>query len=224
VVIDETGDGTKDDISDEVEAIPGVASAEVTFAEGRPPVARVWLDGTRDPEEVRLRVSALLGSHVPSGTPTDRPARRSGLGKGLSELIAEDHGPSGLPHLNGGSTFIAVQPVMSTLARVGVVEMDASVVVEVEDALGTRAEAVVGDDASIDLAVIRAVRNLLEPGARPDDGDAVKIIDVDPSGGDEMVVVTVTHPDGRRSAGAAFVEFGRPWAVARACAQALRGS
>ena len=182
--MDETGDGTeheaRDGISGEVEAIPGVASAEVTFAEGQPPLARVWLDGTRDPEEVRLRVSALLGSHLPTGTPTERPARRSGLGKGLTELIAEDHGPTGLPHLNGSGDFIAVHPAATpSLARVGVAETDASVIVEVEDALGTRSEAVVGDDGSIDLAVIRAVRGLLGQDPPRDKGGDVQVIELE---------------------------------------------
>ncbi len=216
-------DETNDEISDELEAIPGVASAQVTFVEGQAPVARVWLDGTRDPEEVRALVSALLGSHLPVGSPLDRRVRRSGLGKGLTELIAEDHGPSELPHLNGSSTFIAVHPSsVAALTRVGVVETDMGVLVEVEDGLGTRVESVVDQDGSIDAAVIRAVHALLEPDMPTDDVADVKVIDLDPTDGDEMVVVSVTHPGGRRSAGAAYVEFGRPWAVARAFAQALR--
>ena len=60
------------DLKDELVAIPGVSDAEVTLVDNAPPVARVWLDGTRDGDEVRLRVEALLGRELPTQEPMQR--------------------------------------------------------------------------------------------------------------------------------------------------------
>jgi hypothetical protein len=197
-----------------LQAIPGVASAEVTIKDGTAPVARIWLDGSEDPEEVRDKVTALLGSHVPTKVVPDRPLKRSGLGRGLGDLLADPESDAVPPHINGGGSATRSD---GTVERVAVVETEDGVHVEIEDAGGNRRSKRVGDDGSIDAAVLGAIRSLM--GVAAD----VELAAADLLGADgELVVVTTIGPDGRRTAGAAFVDFGRPWALTRAATQALR--
>lgn len=102
------------------------------------------------------------------------------------------------------------------IARVAVVETDHGVHVEVEDDAGNRRLHAVGSDGSIDAAVIAAIRGLIEV----PDAAVITATDVATSDG-EVVVATVTGPGIARAAGAAYVDFGRPWALARAVIQAL---
>ncbi len=203
-------------LSDQLQAIPGVASAEVTIKDGSAPVARIWLDGSEDPDEVRDKVTALLGSHVPTKVVPDRSLKRSGLGRGLGELLADPDSGATLPHINGGGGVGGATESDGSVERVAVVETEDGVHVEIEDAGGNRRSERVGADGSIDAAVLGAVRSLM--GVAAD----VELSAADLSGPDgDVVVVTTTGPDGRRTAGAAFVDFGRPWALTRAATQAL---
>ncbi|GMQ99059.1 MAG: hypothetical protein BMS9Abin17_1606 [Acidimicrobiia bacterium] len=202
-----------ENLRDDLAAIPGVASAEVTIKEDETPVARVWLDGTKDGTEVRELVGALLGKNVPDldETTDDAPRRRGGLGRGLVDLLPEDHShpvPSQL------------QPDVSnrpSVATVSVVESSSGVFVTVTDNKDREASVSVGDHGSIDAAVISAVRKLFGI----DDSIQVSVEDLDVSTG--SLLVASASDDVSRSAGAAFVEFGRPSAVARAVFQAMAG-
>lgn len=204
------------ELKDELQAIPGVASAQVTLVDGEAPVARIWLDGSRDAEEVRDRINALLGSSVPRASiEPERPGpkRRSGLGRGLPDLLAdEDPVPS---HING----TAGTPPGISLRRVGIVESVDGVAVEIENDDGEVLAMSVGTDGSIDSAVIDAVCSMLDVG----DDMTIAISDVSTDEG-ELVIATASTDASDRYAGAAFVEFGRPWAVARAIVQAFSGS
>jgi hypothetical protein len=206
------------ELNDQLESIPGVASAEVTISPGTTPVARIWLDGSRDGAEVRERVDSLLGSALPTHFETDdaQPKRRSGLGRGLSELLPADELEPAPSHINGGRDIRVGRPMV--IRRVAIVESLGGVDVEIEDADGATATSRVGTDGSIDTAVIAAVRSL----ASIPDSVELKPMDL-PSVDGEVVVVSAHESDGRRSAGAAFVDFGRPWALARAVFQALDG-
>jgi len=202
------------ELTDQLQAIPGVAAAEVTLRDGEAPVARIWLDGTGDPDDVRERVRALLGSRIPTAT-AQRSQRRSGLGRGLGELLIDGGEDPVPPHISGARS--EPTPTHMTIRRVAIVETGDGVHVEVEDGSGdTRSESV-GPDGSIDNAVIGAIRNLLvlDPDVKFD------ITDVAAGGGD-VVLVTTLDARGRRSVGAAFVDFGRPWALARAVVDALQ--
>jgi hypothetical protein len=217
-------------LSDQLEAIPGVAAVEVTLPDAGPPHARIWLDGTTDPDDVRRKVRALLGSHVPARPVRDRPTRRSGLGRSLGELLIDD-GPETVPHIHGGTTSPAgmtdaqqlpsvrtvPDPVLSGVQRVGVVEALDGVHVEVEAMSGDRRSRRVGSDGSIDHAVVGAISELYGLGTSLE----VRVSDMAVEEGD-VVVATALRSDGRRSAGAAFVEFGRPWALAVAFTDAIR--
>ncbi|MGI9585701.1 MAG: hypothetical protein ACR2N7_08950 [Acidimicrobiia bacterium] len=206
------------ELNDQLESIPGVASAEVTISPGTAPVAKIWLDGSRDGAEVRERVDSLLGSALPTHFEDDDapPKRRSGLGRGLSELLPADELEPAPSHINGGRDIRVGRPML--IRRVAVVESLDGVDVEIEDADGTKATTRVGEDGSIDTAVIDAVRSLA---GIPDSVD-LRPMDVSSVDGD-VVVVSAHESDGRRAAGAAFVDFGRPWALARAVFQALDG-
>ena len=204
------------ELREQLQAIPGVASAKVTFTDDDAPVARIWLDGSRDAEEVRERVNALLGRSIPRPAPDEappRPKRRSGLGRGLPELITADEAtPSHIDVRPSGA------PVRG-LRSVGVVESDGGVAVQIEDDSGAMRSEPIGPDGSIDRAVVEAMANLF---GLPDDIE-VEIGDVDGVDG-AVVVATLSNDSGGRVAGAAFVDFGRPWAVARAIAQAIASS
>ncbi|MDA2979357.1 MAG: hypothetical protein O3B42_06315 [Actinomycetota bacterium] len=196
------------DLKDELVAIPGVSDAEVTLVDNVPPVARVWLDGTRDGDEVRLRVQALLGGRLPVQEPAQR---RSGLGKGLDILIPDGDGDHRVPvqlKAQGESRAVLV-------ARVAVVESALAVTVEIEDGAGNIHTADVGPSGSIDDAVLEAAAAL--SGAPEHVAFGIAEVEI----GDARVLVVSASIDGRRSAGASTVEFGRPFAVARAARQAL---
>ena len=200
---------TTSNLTDELIAIPGVADAEVTLVDEAPPVARVWLDGSRGTDEVREKVEALLGREIPAvrGMP---PSRRSGLGKGLDALM---------PDLDVEPIPKQLKPAsearVSLVARVAVVESDATVTVEIEDGAENVFTALVDDGGSIDDAVLRAVMTMT---GTPADA-VIEIADVD-VGGVTVLVVTASM-DGRLKAGASPVDFGRPFALARAARQAL---
>ena len=205
-------DVVPEQLHDQLGEIPGVASAEVSLRDDAPPLARVWLDGTRTADEVRERVQALLGSYVPTIDAPPRKARRSGLGRGLGDVIEADVGSPEPTHLVPSEPK-PVEP--ARIARVGVVETADGVHVEVEDTDGNRQTGAVGVDGSIDAALVDAMAPLLEIPA-----DAlVSIDDVVTDEGDVVLATIVSHDD-ERHIGAAYVEFGRPWALARAVAQA----
>jgi len=204
---------TTENLREDLAAIPGVASAEVTTKQDETPVARVWLDGTKDGAEVKELVGALLGEKVPDlGEATDDvPRRRGGLGRGLGDLLPEDDShpvPSQL------QPDVTNRP---SVATVSVVESSSGVFVTVTDNKDREASASVHDHGSIDAAVISAVSKLFGI----DDSIQVSVEGLDGATGSVLVASVSDHVS--RSAGAAFVEFGRPSAVARAVFQAMAG-
>lgn len=199
-------------LNDQLAAIPGVAYAEVTLPDDGPPVARVVLDGSRDPEEVRSRINALLGASLPP-VPETIPAgrRRSGLGRGLGKVIEEQGADREPAHLRP-----ATEPIIAEIVSVGVVETTDGVHVEVEDDAGNRRTHLVDASGSIDDAIVGAVGALLGIGQFA----TITIADATTSEG-EVVLATAVTTTGTRTVGAAYVEFGRPWAVARAICRSL---
>lgn len=199
-------------IKDELASIPGIEDLEITIREGKPPLARVWLDGSRSSEEVRERIDALLGSAIPKPDIVEpaTPTRRSGLGKGLDSLIP-GAGDGAVPtHLRSRRETRG-----TSIERVAVVEHASGITVEVEDGAGHRFVSDVGTDRSIDRAVLSAVRSMT--------GVPVEVtfdLGVTQVAGSRVLVVTATM-DGRTSAGASVITFGRPFAVADAAHKAV---
>lgn len=199
---------TTGNLRDELIAIPGVADAEVTLLDEAPPVARVWLDGSRGHDEVRDKVEALLGREIPPVGAS--PVRRSGLGKGLDTLMPDRDTEPVPTHLKPSSEARA-----RSIARVAVVESDSSVTIEIEDGAQNVFTSRVGDGGSIDAAVLEAIRAMTGTPA-----DAVlESANVD-IGGIPVLVVTASV-NGVITAGASPVDFGRPFALAKAARQAL---
>ncbi len=201
------------DLKDELVAIPGVSDAEVTLVDDAPPVARVWLDGTREGAEVRERVQALLGRQLPVGEPNQASLpRRSGLGKGLDTLIPDGVGDR---HRVPAQLKANAESRALSVSRVAVVESASTVTIEIEDGAGNVHTADVGPSGSIDDAVLEAAAAL--SGAPREVLFGIAEVQI---AGARVLVVSASVDD-RRSAGASTVEFGRPFAVARAARQAL---
>lgn len=210
---------TSEQLDDQLGSIPGVASAEVTLSIEGPPVARVFLDGTRSETEVRERVEALLGSGLPEhAEPQPRlPKRkRGGLGRGLGEVIEAHDAETQPTHLVSSPVAPPLMIPAPELVRVAVVETGTGVHVEVEDSIGKRSTAVV--DSSIDEAIVAAVFDIRSMDRAWD----VAVSEAESPHGD-VVVVTARSAGGVRVAGAACIEYGRPWALARALVAAIEG-
>ncbi|MFV1999887.1 MAG: hypothetical protein ACC654_05915 [Acidimicrobiia bacterium] len=204
---------TTENLRIDIAAIPGAASSEVTTEQRGTPVARVWLDGTEEGSEAKEFVIALFGKSVPDlvEVPDEVPRRRSGLGRGLGDLLPED---------DSDPVPSQLQPEVSSrlaVSTVSVIESSAGVLVTVTDNKERQASVTVGDDGSIDSAVISAISKLFGI----DDSIRVSVEDLHVAKG-SLLVALASNGD-TRSAGAAFVEFGRPSAVARAAFQAMAG-
>ncbi len=155
---------------------------------------------------------------VPSGTVPesdgrhqgDQPSkRRSGLGRGLRDLIPSEEPHSVPTHLQPES---GQRPTVSVVA---IAETADSVLVEVEDSTGQRVSVPIVGDA-VESAVIEASLMLLGMTDPP----SVRIDSLETDDGD-LVVVVVKRGD-ERAAGAVFVECERPFAVARAVFLAIQ--
>ena len=203
---------TLDNLSADLDALPGVASAEVTQHEDETPVARVWMDGTKDGDEVRSLVDALLGRAIPSVVlPGQKPhRRRAGLGRGLSDLIPNDESIAVPAHLRPASRQ------RRTINFVALIESASGVSVAIEDGKGAVHSVRVDGDMDVDRAVMESVRTLV--GGSED----ARMEAQDVETGDGLLLVVTAVRGGRRSAGVAFVERARPYAVARAALVALR--
>lgn len=200
---------TERDLGGQLEAIPGVASADVSHSDDGPPVAKVYLDGTEPADAVRAMVGEVLGAGASVVSEGFERQRRSGLGKGLAEVMSLHDGGAAPTHFSG-------QPEPDgriDLLGVAIVESVDQTTVEVKDSAGGCVSEVV--TGSIDDAVIAAIREL----ASAPEGIDIDIVDIDTDAG-AAVVATARDDDGR-AVGSSFVEFGRPWAVALAVAATL---
>jgi hypothetical protein len=205
------------DLRNELASIPGVSDAEVLVTADNQRTAKVWLDGTRDSDEVRGRIESLLGPSVPSVKPAEgTPGKRSGLGRGLETLLP-DMALEPVPAQLRDADQIVDSPksIREPIDRVAIAETHQSVVVEVTDRAGSTFASTVDSGGSIDWAVMDAVRRSF--GASND--TELEVVEVVSERAD-LVVVEVSM-GGMRGAGAAHVEFGRPYAVALAAHRAL---
>jgi len=204
-------DVTTDNLRADLDALPGVATAEVVLRDDETPLARVWLDGTRDGDEVKERVEALLGRSVPSVVLPRQATRRkrTGLGRGLGDLIPNDEQDPGPAELQPS----AGQP--PSIVRVAVIEAANGVTVEIEDGAGGVHSEPVDDEGDIDGAVMSGVLSMV------DGSEDLRIDITDVETVDGFVLLVTAFRNGERSIGAAFVEYGRPYAVARAGLAAL---
>ncbi len=202
---------TTDNLRADLDALPGVATAEVVLRDDDTSVARVWLDGTRDGDEVRELVDALLGRSISSVVLPKQATqrRRIGLGRGLGDLIPNDEQNPVPMQLRPSA---GQRP---SITRVAVIESARGVVVEIEDGAGGVHGEAVDDGGNTDEAVLNGVRALVDSSADV----RVDVTEVE-TGDGTVLLVTAIRGD-RRSVGAAFIEHGRPYALARAGLDAL---
>ena len=212
IVAYDMGDNvTIDNLREHLDALPGVEAAEVVLRDAETPVARVWLDGTRDSDEVRELVDALVGRSIPSVVLPRRrtSSKRIGLGRGLGDLIPSEEQSSPPVHLYPD---FGQRPAV---VRVSVGESTRGVTVEIEDGTGSVHREPVGDDGDLDGAVIRGVVSVVNG------SQGVRIDVVDMETVDGPVVMVTAKSDDRRAVGASFIEYGRPYALALAAFAAL---
>ncbi len=136
--------------------------------------------------------------------------RRVGLGRRLDEVI-ETHDAHARP-----AHLVATSPPdesieVGLVLNVAVVETVDGVCVDVEGAEGTVVSVPV--EGSLDDAVVRATVELLEVDPRWD-----VVVGGTSTRHGEVIVVTASDGRGATKAGAAPIEFARPWAIARAVA------
>ncbi len=169
-------------------------------------------DETAAPSGVRvpITVRAVDDTDTSRHDATEQPAkRRSGLGRGLSDLLPVEE-PGALPtHLQPESGQ------RTAVSRVVVAESSEVVVVEMEDSAGARVSVPVVD-GDVDRAIVDAAVALAGAGSAV----SVRTRDIET---DDGLLVLATATRGRaRAASAAFVEYGRPFAVARAVFEAVQ--
>jgi hypothetical protein len=203
---------TIENLRADLNALPGVASAEVALDDEAVPVARVWLDGSRSGEDVRGLVDGLVANTMPSIVlpQQKRSRRRIGLGRGLVDLLPTEESDRIPTHLQPSAGN------RHSIVGVAVIESDLGVTVEIEsDDRGIHSE-LVADDGDVEAAVVRGVIAIVGIGV-----DVRLDTTYVESNGGSVALVSVFHR-GKRAVGAAFVEYGRPYAVARASFSALR--
>jgi hypothetical protein len=207
-----------------VDAIAGVAASEIEAGDADEPVVRVWLDGTRDPDQVARDVDHMLRDAgfapresafaVPEPMPTETPttrrpngerARRSGLGRGLGALIqpAEQ----------------APRPsAVGLVGSIAVVQSSSGTAVRVSSVDGRSADAPV-DPGMTDFlaAATAAVGGLLGI-----ESDLLLVASEERTFGGARVVSVVVDAGGNSYAGSAVIESGELYAYAQALWAALR--
>lgn len=211
--------------------LAGVVGAEVIETASGPPTVRIWTDDSRDPDELRAQVQALVAraSRSRSGgvfaEPTVRPvdrapappgARRGGLGRGLDSLIAVAGSDASPAHLV--SIDLSSPPSLDMIA---IEETGAGVTVRAGDSGGTVAEAkAIGGAGAINPAIVAAVAELL--GELP----APRLVSVELRDTEvaSVLVLTLELADGTVTAGAAIVHGGMPFTLGKAAWAAIRSA
>ena len=102
-----------------------------------------------------------------------------------------------------------------SIVGVAVIESTSGVIVEIEsDQRGVHSE-LVTEDGGVDRAAIRGITAIAGI------GEDVGIDITDAESGDGLIVLVTAVRGGTRTVGAAFVEYGRPYAIARAGLDAI---
>lgn len=201
---------TADDIRADLDALPDVASDDGALRDDETRSVRQWPEHSTNDAEAQDPVDALLDAPGQSPEePRRQTRRRSGLGRGLGDLIPNDDRIPVPTHLQSD----AGQRL--TIVRVAVVESMTGVSVEIEDGAGMVHSEPVDHEEGIDAAVINGVVAIL---AVPSDA-RIDVTDVETRDGSVLLVTASLQ--GERTVGAALVEYGRPFALARAGLAAL---
>lgn len=201
-----TTDNVQTDLESPIEIATEAVPDEVVTS-----VESVWIDGARDGGDVRDLVDSLRGRSAPSEELPKQAKRRkrTGLGRGLGDLIAND---------DRDAVPTQLQPSAEkrpTIAYLAVVESAGGLSIEIEDGTGAAYAVRVGDESNSDRAVMDVVRLMVDESLDV----RLSVIDVETEEG--LIVMAIAVRGDHRAVGTAFVGFGRPFAVARAVLSAL---
>jgi hypothetical protein len=197
--------------------VDGVANVEVDLREDGRPRLRVWLDGSIEAGKVGGHIEGLVAQAFLAATSeTVKSVRRSGLGRGLDELMAAANEvllPAQLV-----PTATEPEAILRTrLTMVAVEETAGGISVRASDSVGGISFSPVSDPRSLNQAVVSAVARLRRERPVPRLA-GVELRDVD---GSPVLTVVLAHADGRRLVGASLVEGGMPFTLGRAVWEAL---
>ncbi len=221
-------------LRESLEGVAGVADAEVDEAEGHTTGVRIRLDPDADPGEVGERVRRVLSEHgirariAPPPEPEEPPKRPRLSGPppppGAGTVLALADGPRRAPvsvAIDPPADAPEIPPVAgASLAGVSVEETRDGVVVTATAADGRQeARRARWSEGGLEDALVGAVAALAghEPAPALVGAQNVEVE------GTATVMVVLERVDGRRLAGAAVIEAGAPFALARAVWSALEG-
>jgi hypothetical protein len=204
-----------DALAEVINALDGVEGLEVDLRDDGSPRLRVRLDGSIASDVVGQRIREVLEEVRPfAGGARSGSERRTGLGRGLAEII-ETEAAAAAPKL-----FDTPQEAPATrlsLALVAVEETAGGISVRAADSSGGIAFSPVEDTRSLNQAVASAVGRLRQERPLPRLA-GVEIRDVD---GAAVLTVVLALENGKRSVGAALVEGGMPFTLGKAVWEAL---
>lgn len=216
-----------------VRSVPGISVADVEARDESGPLVRVWLDGSRDADEVAADVRLVLGERGyatresilrdPEGadeaeepaTPPINP-RRGGLGRGLDSLIpaaTDDEGPA---HLKVAAPW-HVPPAPPRLDLVATEETADGIAVRAVDSHGRAVISPINRDDELHPAVTAAVGGLF---GEPDPPRLVGF-ETHEVGGVAVLTCVIETAKGDVGTGSAVVAAGLPFSLGRAVWSAL---
>ncbi len=199
-----------DDLRSLLDGIPGVGGFEVDLRDDGSPRLRVRLDGSQPSSEVGDEIRRRIAdSRTPPGQPI---GRRTGLGRGLSDILASDAVAPAPMHVQ--QPHPEPKPV---LMMVAVEETVGGISVRASDSGGGVAFSPVEDPRSLNQAVVSAVGRLRQQRPLPR-LSGVEIRDVN---GSPVLTVVLTLADGQQVVGSALVDAGMPFTLGVAVWEAL---
>ena len=189
--------------------VPGIAELVVDLRDDAVPRLRLKLDGSISEDEVGAEVRRRLATRR-AGDGARK--RRSGLGRGLPDIIAAESSATPPAQLE-----VAEPIIRPGLVLVAVEETAGGVSVRAADSIGGVAFSPVEDTRSLNQAVVSAVGRLRRVRPLP----RLVGVEVRDVNGAAVLTVVLTLSDGRRAVGAALVDAGMPFTLGRAVWEAL---
>ncbi len=198
--------------------VRGVTRVEVDIRDDGSPHIRVWLDGEVSDDEVGAEIQRILAKvHKGEEGAEAAPVRRTGLGRGLNELLAANGDTQPLPHFAAMPESEAAPVGAPHLMLVAVEESAGGIAVRVADSNRAVAFSPVEDTRSLNQAVTAAVARLRQHRPTP----RLEGVEVHQIGGESVLSVVLQLESGDKAAGAEIVRGGLPFTLGRAVWKAL---
>jgi hypothetical protein len=196
--------------------LQGVAGVEVDIRKDGSPHIRVWLDGSTSSERVGDEIQRVLAAidWVAEPKPAE-PVRRSGLGRGLNELLEVNGGSDPLPLRSPAP--VAPAGASRSLLLVAVEETAAGVSVRVADSESGIAFSPVEDPDSLNQAVTAAVVQLHQRRPMP----RLEAVEVREIAGESVLTALLRCDDGSALVGSEVIRGGLPYTLGQAVWKAL---